>query len=79
MLVKLVYLENPGNTACRRPCDYLLTIWITCDGNRDNSACLYGVGKTGTFYNRSAISFTQDLGNGSRNPLAYNFTFFQVR
>ena len=75
VLVELDYLKSP--VTC--PCDYQLTIWITCDGNRDSSACLYGVGKTGIFYNKSSISFTQDLGNGSRNPLAYNFTSFQVR
>ena len=94
-MVRLNYLNNPDNrnyagrccgkrkmlfwwTECLS-CDYQLSIWVTCDGKTTYSDCLYLMEKTRIFYNKSVISFPQDLGNGSRNPLVYNFTSFQVR
>ena len=92
MLMRLDYLHNPDNTnyegrCCGKrsrmsrclPCDYQLSIWVTCDGKTTYSDCLYGTGRTRIFHNKSVISFPQDLGNGSRNPLVSNFTSFQVR
>lgn len=91
VLARLKYLQNPDNRnyagrCCGRsiagtcqPCDYQLSIWLTCDCKTVNSDCLYGMGKTKLFNNASEIKFPDDLGNGTRNPLEHKFISFQVR
>ena len=79
-------LENKNNASgccsgCAAQCNYQLEIWTTCDINKkNNSDCLYGYSKTGIFSrNTSSIFFGESLGNGLWNPLAHDFSFYNVR